>query len=73
MVLLLAGAALLMFDLSPGALLVGAPVGWAQDAGIALWLLFPLVRAVGYALCVIGARATLLAGLSAAQLETPAR
>jgi len=41
-----------------------APLGWAQDAGLTLWLLFPLFCALGYALCVVGARAGLLASLS---------
>jgi len=63
MVLLLAGAALAL-GLFSGAVLVATPLGWARDAGLALWLLFPLFCALGYALCVVGARARLLAPLS---------
>ena len=64
MVLLLAGAALLALGLFSGSVLIAAPLGWAQHAGLALWLLFPLFCALGYALCVVGARAGLLASLS---------
>jgi hypothetical protein len=65
MVLLLSGAALLARGLFAGTVLVAAPLGLAGGtAGLALWVLFPLFCAAGYALCVVGARAHRLALLS---------
>jgi hypothetical protein len=55
MVVLLAGAVLVLMGLFSGAVLVAGPLGVdAGTPGIALWILFPLFTLVGYMLTVAG-------------------
>ena len=57
MVVLLAGALLVLMGLFSGAVLVAGPLGVdAATPGIALWILFPLFTLVGYMLTVAGSR-----------------
>jgi len=65
MVVLIAGAVLMVMGLFAGVVLVAAPLGlggWSASA--ALWVLFPLFTLVGYMLTVAGSRASQARGLS---------
>jgi hypothetical protein len=65
MVLFITGLVSLALGLFSGAVLVLGPLGVATwEPGMALWIFFPLLCMVGYSLCVVGARADQLRGLS---------
>lgn len=65
MIVLLAGAVLVLMGLFSGAVLVAAPLGFvAGSPGVALWLLFPLFTLMGYMLTVAGSRTSQVQGLS---------
>ena len=57
MVVLLAGAVLVLMGLFSGVVLVAAPLGLAAwSPGVSLWVLFPLFTLVGYMLSAAGSR-----------------
>lgn len=65
MVVLLAGAVLVLMGLFSGAVLVAGPFGLAGGSpGLALWILFPLFTLVGYMLTVAGSRTSQVQGFS---------
>ena len=65
MVVLLAGAVLVLMGLFSGLVLVAAPLGMAAGSpGIALWVLFPLFTVIGYMLSVAGSRTSQVQGFS---------
>lgn len=65
MVVLLAGAVLVLMGLFSGAVLVAGPLGLAAwSPGLALWILFPLFTLVGYMLTVAGSRTSRIQGFS---------
>jgi len=65
MVVLLAGAALVLMGLFSGAVLVASPLGLAAwSPSLALWILFPLFTLVGYMLTVAGSTTSRVQGFS---------
>ena len=65
MIVAFAGCVLVVLGLFSGAVLVLAPLGLAPfTPGPALWVLFPVFCALGYALLVIGAHTAHVRGLT---------
>jgi hypothetical protein len=67
MILLTAGIFLIALGFFAGVTLVAAPFGMVSlEPGLTLWLLFPALSSVGYALVIVSARVAHIKGLTLA-------